>query len=47
MSFVNFVFERVGSWLRNQLHSIYERVRSWFIASYQKLRNPDDDSSSS
>lgn len=47
MSFLKFVFERIGSWLRNQLHAIYERARDWFIASYQKLRNPDDDSGSS
>ena len=47
MTILKFVLERVGSWLRHQLHAIYERVRGWLIASYQKLRNPDDNNSSS
>ena len=47
MTILKFILERVGIWLRHQLHAIYERVRSWFVASYQKRRNPDDDDSSS
>ena len=47
MTILKFVLKRVGDWLSNQARSIYERARSWLLTRYEKVRNPDDSSSSS